>query len=507
MKKIVLLPLDERPCNYDFPYKLFQSDELNLVRPKELGDKKTPGDIQKIKEFLLEECKDAFGLIVSVDTLLYGGLIPSRLHKESVETLKGRLEVFKELKEQNPDLKIYAFNCIMRCPSYSNADEEPDYYDYYGEQIFKQGVAKHKVVLGMETEENWMKLRNEIPEEVITDFEERRAINRTLNMEIIHYYKEGFIDALVIPQDDSAPFGYTAIDQQEIRSLIQKECLTDEVILYSGADEVALSLTARLINDINGVHPKVYVKYATDAAKMMIPKYEGVRLGTTIGFHILSAGCIQVENEENADIIMIVTAPDDKMEESFHQPSISPSYNAERNMAEIMRYATQKIAEGKRVAITDNAYSNGGELDLIRMMNKHQILMDVCAYAGWNTNGNTLGTVLAEAVYDYYFGVTAQKQNFLVERYLEDMAYCGHVRANVTKEIADTELATFGTKEIQDKVAAMTKEQLEAFAKEYMPSIADKIEIQHVSMPWKRMFEVRLDATYNAQETSYEIIS
>ena len=507
MKKIVLLPLDERPCNYDFPYKLFQSDELNLVRPKELGDKKTPGDIQKIKEFLLEECKDAFGLIVSVDTLLYGGLIPSRLHKETVETLKGRLEVFKELKASNPELKIYAFNCIMRCPSYSNADEEPDYYDYYGEQIFKQGVAKHKVVLGMETEENWMKLRNEIPEEVITDFEERRAINRTLNMEIIHYYKEGFIDALVIPQDDSAPFGYTAIDQQEIRSLIQREGLTDEVILYSGADEVALSLTARLVNDINGVHPKVYVKYATEAAKMMIPKYEGVRLGTTIGFHILSAGCIQVENEENADIIMIVTAPDDKMEEAFYQPQISPSYNAERNMAEIMRYVNQKIAEGKRVAITDNAYSNGGELDLIRMMNKHQILMDVCAYAGWNTNGNTLGTVLAEAVYDYHFGVTAQKQNFLVERYLEDMAYCGHVRLNVTNEIANTELATFATKEIQDKVAAMTKEQLEAFAKEYMPSIADKVEIQHVSMPWKRMFEVRLDATYNAQETNYEITS
>ncbi len=498
MKKIVLLPLDERPCNYDFVYKLFQSDELKIVRPKELGNKKTPADIQKIREFLLEESKDAFGLIVSVDTVLYGGLIPSRLHKENEVTLKGRLEIFKELKKLNPQLKIYAFNCIMRCPSYSNADEEPDYYDFYGEQIFKQGVAKHKVILGMETEENWLKLRAEIPEEVISDFEDRRAINRALNMETIRYYKEGFIDALVIPQDDSAPLGYTAIDQQEIRSLIQRECLTDEIILYSGADEVALSLTARLVNDIKGVHPKVYVKYATEAAKMMIPKYEGVRLGTTIGFHILSAGCIQVEDEEKADIIMVVTAPDNKMEEAFEQPSISPNYNAERNMAEIMRYIAEKIAEGKRVAIADNAYSNGGELDLIRMMNKHRILMAVRAYAGWNTNGNTLGTVLAEAVYDYHFGVTPQKQNFLVERYLEDMAYCGYVRGNVKEEIQDTQLATFGTKEIEEQVAAMVKEQLEGFVKEYMPSIADKVKIQHVSMPWKRMFEVRLDATYNA---------
>ena len=104
---------------------------------------------------------------------------------------------------------------------------------------------------------------------------------------------------------------------------------------------------------------------------------------------------------------------------------------------------------------------------------------------------------MAQAFYDYHFGVTSQKQNFLAERYLEDMAYCGYVRQKVTEEICETELFSFGTKEIQDQVAAMTKEQLAAFAKEYMPLIADKLVIQHVSMPWKRMFEVRLDATYN----------
>ena len=59
-------------------------------------------------------------------------------------------------------------------------------------------------------------------------------------------------------------------------------------------------------------------------------------------------------------------------------------------------------------------------------------------------------------------------------------------------------METFATPEIREEIAAMAKAQLEAFANEYMPSIADKVEIQHVSMPWKRMFEVRLDATYNA---------
>ena len=499
MKKIVLLPLDERPCNYDFVYKLFQSDELKIVRPEKLGNNKIPADVQYIKEFLLKQCEDAFGLILSVDMLLYGGLVPSRIHQASLETLKERLQVIKQLKQQNPKLKIYAFHCIMRCPSYNSAEEEPDYYEQYGERLFTYGVTKHKAQLGMAEESEAESLRMQIPQEVLCDFEARRALNRTLNMETIRYYTEGDLDGLVFPQDDSAPFGYTAIDQMQIRRMIQEVGMTDEILLYSGADEVALSLTARMLNEMKGSHPGVYVKYAADAAKHMIPKYEGVRLSTTIDFHILSAGCVPVEREEQADIIMLATAPDAQMEEAFDQPSMSPHYNAERNMAEVMRYAKQKLSEGKRVAFADNAYSNGGELDLIRMLNKHNMLLSLSAYAGWNTNGNTLGTVLAQAVYDYYYGDTKQRKDFLVERYLEDVAYCSYTRGIVTKENAVIGGNVFATEEGAAEVAERAKGHLEEFKEQYLSSIAENIRITHVSMPWKRMFEVRLDAEFVSQ--------
>ncbi len=496
MKKIVLLPLDERPCNYDFVYKLLQSDELQIVRPEQLGSKKNPADAYKIQDFLFKECEQAFGLILSVDMLLYGGLVPSRMHNETLETLRERLKVIKQLKQRNPQLKIYAFHCIMRCPSYNNADEEPEYYEQYGKMLFTYGVMKHKVQLKMATDEDELLLRQQIPEEILKDFESRRELNRTLNMETIRYYTEGYIDALVFPQDDSAPLGYTAIDQMQVRSRIQEAGMTDEILLYSGADEVALSLTARMLNEMKGCLPKVYVKYATEAAKNMIPKYEGVRLCTTIGFHILSAGCVPVDREDGADIIMLITAPDEQMEEAYEQPSISPHYNAERNMAEVMRYIRKKIAEGKRVAVADNAYSNGGELDLIRMLNKHNILLSLSAYAGWNTNGNTLGTVLAQAVYDYYYGDTQQRKNFLVERYLEDVAYCSYARGIVKKEISETGSDEFATEEGAIMVANRAKKYLEEFKEQYLSSIAKNVRITHVSMPWKRMFEVKLDAEF-----------
>lgn len=494
MKKIVLLPLDERPCNYDFPYKLFQSDELEIIRPDKLGNKKTPADIEKIKAFLINECKDAYGVILSVDMLLYGGLIPSRIHHETTKVLKSRLQTIRELRRNNPMLKVYAFQCIMRCPNYNGDDEEPDYYKDYGEKLFTEGVLKHKCRLAMADEMEWQQVRDEIPTEILMDYENRREVNRILNMETIKFYKDDYIDALVFPQDDSAPYGYTAIDQLMIRHRIQTECLTDEILLYSGADEVALTLTSRMINDMEGTRPKVFVKYATEAAKNMIPLYEGVRLSTTIGYHILSAGCIQVEQSDNADFTLIITAPDDHMEEALNQPSIRPEYNAERNMPEILSFIIRQIGEGKRIAIADNAYANGGELDLIRMLDKHQLLLKVCSYAGWNTNGNTLGTALAGAVYDYHYGDTCQKRNFLTERYIEDAGYCALVREKVIEQITGMGLGYFDAGDENGVVADIVKQELSVFTKQFLPSIADKITITHVSMPWRRMFEVRVNA-------------
>lgn len=75
--KLVLLPLDERPCNRLFPQHLFQHDGVELVVPETLGDKKQPADLEKVDQFLLNACRDADGLVLSLDTLLYGGLVPS----------------------------------------------------------------------------------------------------------------------------------------------------------------------------------------------------------------------------------------------------------------------------------------------------------------------------------------------------------------------------------------------------------------------------------------------
>lgn len=41
-RKIVLLPLDDRPCNRVFPQNLFGDDKVAFTVMQELGEKKTP---------------------------------------------------------------------------------------------------------------------------------------------------------------------------------------------------------------------------------------------------------------------------------------------------------------------------------------------------------------------------------------------------------------------------------------------------------------------------------
>ena len=209
MKKIVYLPLDERPCNYAFAGFLSEENpSFTLVRPATeiLGKKKIPADSEKIRAFLLNECKDADYLLASADMLLYGGIVPSRLHHLSEETLTRRLNVLEEIRQSNPALKIYAFSLIMRCPSYSCADEEPDYYETCGREIFLYGQNEHKYAAGVvgaaEYEEKKATLGAACGK-YLGDYLARRKVNLALVKKCLALYEEKIIDKFVIPQDDS----------------------------------------------------------------------------------------------------------------------------------------------------------------------------------------------------------------------------------------------------------------------------------------------------------------
>lgn len=497
MKKIVLLPLDERPCNFDFPYKLFNSNEIEIIRPDRLGDKKQAADWGEMKQFLLDSCKDAWGIVISIDTLLYGGLIPSRLHHSHREEIAKRLELIKTLKENNSKLKIYAFQCIMRCPKYSSSDEEPDYYEVCGSEIHKIGELEHKRKLGIGDDEELFKLYKVVGDEYLTDYINRRELNLSFNSLTLDYVKEGFIDFLIIPQDDSAKYGYTAMDQEIVRRKIREEMLQDVVLMYPGADEIAMTLLSRVSNEINGQKPKVFVKYASIHAPYIIPAYEDRTLGETIKYHILAAGCRVAQSPTEADLILAISAPGGEMLEASVGPVMNHNYGVERNIAEFIFFIEDQINEGKPVTIGDNAYANGSDLELIELLNKKNLLLKVAGYAGWNTSSNTIGTAISEGIMFLYRGDCKEHKSFLAERYIEDAGYCATVRKFVTMNILENlGFNYFDVKEENGVVSRVVHELLDNFTNTSLSSIAKNIHIDSVYMPWRRMFEIGLNATY-----------
>ncbi len=70
--------------------------------------------------------------------LLYGGLIPSRLHHLDHAEAVRRFDVLRKMRMAKPALKIYAFQCIMRAPSYDSSEEEPEYYADWGYLLFRR---------------------------------------------------------------------------------------------------------------------------------------------------------------------------------------------------------------------------------------------------------------------------------------------------------------------------------------------------------------------------------
>lgn len=499
MKKatVVLLPLDERPCNFNFPKMLYKGTGLNIVQPETLGDKKNPADVDGLESFLTENCKKADYAVLAMDTLLYGGLIPSRLHKRPQAEISRRLDLLAKLKNENPKLKIYAFQCIMRCPSYSSGDEEPDYYETCGAEIHKMGILKHKTNLGMDCEYDMSDLMEKINPDDLTDFENRREFNLKQNLKTLDLVNSGVIDFLIIPQDDSAPYGYTAMDQITVRERLEELGLSHRVYIYPGADEIELTLLSRVANDLHKKTPDVFIRYASIKSQDSVPLYEDRPVGETVKYHLMAAGCIQSFNDASPDFVLALNPPPSDMKEASDQPSTDRPYCVERSMPEFI-YAIDKYLErGIPVTIGDIAYANGSELALVDALNRMNRLLDLSGYAGWNTSSNTIGTSVAQAIRTMYWGTDHNFLSFLLLRYLEDAGYCASVRQKVTNDdLPSLGFNYFDVGEKQGQVSEIVKKRLLDFADQYLSSIKEHIQIDMVAQPWRRMFETEIHTTY-----------
>mgnify|MGYP004624590323 FL=1 len=488
--KILFLPLDERPCNEAYPKMIALSNkDIELCIPSFdlLPKKKTPANSKELGEFLLDHAVDQDALVLSLDMLLYGGLIPSRLHYEDLPTLKQRIKVLETLKQRYPKLKIYAFECIMRCPRYDSSEEEPDYYENYGYALFKKKYLEDKKErVGLDKQEEVEFTQLSIPQKIISDYETRRKVNCAMNEETLRLVEKGIIDFLVIPQDDSAPYGYTALDQKKILKQIKDKHLEFKTMVYPGADEVGLSLMTRAYNEFSHRKPKIYPFYDSVLGPTLVPLYEDRPMFESLKSHILVTGATLVDDQKEADYILAINSPGKFMQEAYDQIK-DVSYSSYRHLLQFVYRIQDELAKGKKVAVIDSAYANGGDEELIYYLDELDLLDKICGYAGWNTNCNTTGTVLAQ--------MQLGKENIENNLYhvIEDCFYQASVRQEVIhQDLVELGLSYYNFKDQQDEVEKRIGSKLLTYYNQLKVSKKYPLSSIEVIMPWKRMFEIGL---------------
>jgi len=494
-KNILLIPLDDRPCTYDFPVKLSKIAGYNAIIPDKdlLGNIFKKGNREEICKFIKKNFNSCIGLVIALDTLLYGGLIPSRRNYDNIEKIKSFLFIIKEIKKNNKNFKIFANTTIMRISNNNYNEEEKEYWNQFGEKIYKLSYLLHKKKII--NEDNYQDFDvsiycNQIPKEIIKDYFQGRIKNFLINKEIVKMTKNKEIDFLSISCDDSGKYGFNVLEKRILKNYTKDD---KNIVIYSGADESISVLVARLINKQNKFQPKFFATFSENSLKeKTITMYEGVTVLNILKNQLKVLGGKLVNSINKADIILYFHLLDKKQEDQYlnsiyKKETYSLDYKFIKN--EIINI--KKIIEiNNSLSIVDIAYANGSDSKFTEELLNNFSPLDFLSYSAWNTTGNSIGTVISHSSISKFCNKNNLLNNkFIIERFLDDYLYQGKLRLEFIKK--------FGYPLSRYKLNKL-KNIFEKEVKRFLKKIKNYIiEVENINFPWKRPFEIDIKILLN----------
>jgi len=427
--KVVLIPLDSRPACTQFVEQLADIAKIQIiVPPPELLDNyKTPADKAAIRDWMISTCKTADAAIVSVDMLMHGGLLASRLGAGTSSDSSEAIKLLRDIHKENPQIKLYAFNII---PRLLLADSKEN--TAFQKNMLKYSVLKNQI----DTFENPIDLEmlseieSDTPADIIAKYNEMYANNARTNAELTSLAEQDILAGLVIGQDDGQPFGIPNMNKEKIQNYITKHSLDSKVIVTRGTDEVALTLLGRIVANWDNFHPRIHVIYSDqDAAHITMP-YMPHTVATTIHEKIKLIGGIEVFQPNDADFILYIHIGTQKNKQ---------------NLVQISTQVQQFVDQGYQVALVDLSENFDGNQTLLPFL-KNANIAQLIAYAGWNTTSNSIGTAVTQAT---IFTDALKTQNefkgtlrlyqanleFLISRYLDDWYFQKDVQPIVNNHL------------------------------------------------------------------------
>lgn len=397
--KICFIPIDNRPVCYNLAKDICAIDkDIELfIPPREyLGSLTKYADTDAIFDWMANIPKTDV-MVLSLDTLAYGGLIPSRRINDSFRDIKKRIEKIKPILRGK---RVYAFSSIMRISNNNYNEEEKEYWKDWGKKIFDYSYNSCKYKKPIPTD---------IPKNILDDYLNTRKRNFNINAMYLDWQKEGLFDALIFSKDDCAQYGFN----------VSEAIMLDNwgAITKTGADEIPLTLLARAIEK----NIKVYPKFIEPEYLDRISNYEDISIQKSVMEQLELGGFDVVSAEDDADIVLIVNNFKEKQGELVMGWGTEP-------------YSWGFVKPNKPFAVADVRYANGADNEFVKELLKNIPLPDY-GFSAWNTSANTLGSLLAGVKVKFNavkYDDEAYKKLQAI-RYLDDWAYQANVRGQIDK--------------------------------------------------------------------------
>ncbi len=440
---IALVPLDERPVNTRYPQMLGAIGGASvLLPPTEMrGLQRVPADLNAVTAWLQETAATADAAIVSAEYLGFGNLINARISQDSAARVLTRLGLLADL---NPICPVHAFSLITRVSNADDAVEEPEYWAQWGTKFYRYARLTHQAERGeLEDTEELARLDATLPPDLKADWLVRRLRNHTVNLGLLDMAARGQITSLRLTSDDTSPLGFPSRERDWLRGWprLIGPALADRVLMHPGADEVGSALLSKLLMERAGRTPRVGIVYSHPGDDALVAPYEDRPVRETVEGQIRACGCAVADDLGGCDFLLGVATP------SPRRTDYHPEYESEDRQERAPAYRAFLIelahwlARGVPVAFADVAYPNGSDPLLTALLLAPDSPLApgrLAAYGAWNTAGNTLGVVVAQATCTLLMGDNPDRalaqRIFLAHRFLEDGGYQTIIRREARAE-------------------------------------------------------------------------
>ncbi|GMI09523.1 hypothetical protein TrVE_jg10391 [Triparma verrucosa] len=514
---IIHLPIDERYTTFNLFKNLASLTPSTVLTPPTdlLPSHKTPADTDELFSWLetsiISSASSTTTCIISVEMLLYGGLINSRESNTTTVEISARLSRLKSLTQKYPKITTYLSTVVMRIPAYNGDFEEPWYWADYGYDLYQYSYYLDKFSSSRDPADREMyeKYEDQVPQNIVQEFLWRRQRNHNLTKELLSMQEgEKPFEAIYTTLDDSGLYGLNVAEANDLKRLISDLQLSDDVVkIYQGADEVGASLLARSISDSQPQRPTARILWRNRESINLIPGYESVDLNTTTRNQLSAAGIDVLQEQDSTsvpDILYVVNNFDSEPQPEASQQTPTPSSDYSTILA-------AAVESSSVVAIADVRYANGGDISFVMdNLLSSALTQGSYAYAGWNTDGNAQGTACANAVLLHYYGkstsTAAANRLFTLLRVTEDVLYQSLVR----DELKDEVNVLGGDPNNLDQDLDYYQEFV--YGKLSLQSLAEQLSVPYPAIsscyfPWNRTFEIGFHVDFTVDESPKTVVS